>query len=94
MILIIKVLTYVCNVYIINIWSILSFYMFQGKGSILIFSVRITGVLLDCAPQKNEYHDFKNGKWSPKMEILEPYEEGCSEVDDKGERTTATKYVI
>ncbi|XP_045771132.1 uncharacterized protein LOC123871391 [Maniola jurtina] len=54
--------------------------------------VRITGVLLDCAPQKNEYHDFKNGRWSPKMEILEPYEEGCSEVDDKGERTTPTKY--
>lgn len=73
--------------------------MFKVKAknlnlSILIFSVRITGVLLDCAPQKNEYHDFKNGKWSPKMEILEPYEEGCSEVDDKGERTTPTKYVI
>lgn len=55
------------------------------------FSVRITGVLRDCAPQKNEYQDYKNGRWSPKTEILEPYEEGCSQIDSKGERTTSTR---
>ncbi|CAH0713748.1 unnamed protein product, partial [Brenthis ino] len=54
--------------------------------------VRITGVLRDCAPQKNEYQDYKNGRWSPKTEILEPYEEGCSQIDNKGERTTSTRY--
>ncbi|XP_068623500.1 uncharacterized protein [Battus philenor] len=54
--------------------------------------VRISGVLRDCAPQKHEYQDFKNGKWTPKTEILEPYEEGCFSADDKGERVTASRY--
>ncbi|XP_026501281.1 uncharacterized protein LOC113404573 [Vanessa tameamea] len=54
--------------------------------------VRITGVLRNCATQKHDYHDYKNGTWSPKTEILEPYEEGCSHTDDKGERTTPTRY--
>ena len=55
------------------------------------FSVRINGVLRDCAPQKHEYQDYKNGRWSPKMEILEPYQEGCINADDKGERSTPTR---
>ncbi|CAG9791441.1 unnamed protein product [Diatraea saccharalis] len=49
----------------------------------ILGGVTIEGVLRDCASQKNEYHDFQNGKWFPKMEVLEPYEEGCQEVDDK-----------
>ncbi|CAH0402759.1 unnamed protein product [Chilo suppressalis] len=55
----------------------------------ILGGVTIEGVLRDCASQKNEYHDFRNGKWFPTMEVLEPYEEGCQEVDDKGERTTS-----
>ncbi|KAL4711919.1 hypothetical protein ACJJTC_006088 [Scirpophaga incertulas] len=51
--------------------------------------VTIEGVLRDCASQKHEYHDFQNGKWYPKMEILEPYTEGCHDVDDKGQRITS-----
>ncbi|XP_014372000.2 uncharacterized protein LOC106721551 [Papilio machaon] len=54
--------------------------------------VRIEGVLRDCAPQKHEYQDFKNGKWSPKTEVLEPYKEGCFSGDDKGERVTTSRY--
>ncbi|XP_053617253.1 uncharacterized protein LOC128679203 [Plodia interpunctella] len=49
----------------------------------------ITNVVRDCAQQKHEYHDYHNGQWSPKMEVLEPYHEGCQNVDDKGERTTS-----
>ncbi|XP_028157271.1 uncharacterized protein LOC135082282 isoform X3 [Ostrinia nubilalis] len=55
----------------------------------LIGGVKVTGVLRDCASQKNEHYDFVNGKWIPKMEILEPYVEGCQDIDDKGERTTS-----
>lgn len=53
--------------------------------------MRINGVLRDCAPQKHEYQDYKNGKWSPKMEILEPYKEGCINEEDKGQRSTPTR---
>ncbi|KAM3964055.1 uncharacterized protein ACR2FA_002102 isoform 1-T2 [Aphomia sociella] len=50
---------------------------------------RITNVLRDCASQKLEYHDFEDGRWTPKVEVKEPYQEGCQVIDDKGERTTA-----
>lgn len=63
------------------------------KCSILYFSVRITGVLRDCATQKHEYHAYKDGAWSPQMEILEPYQEGCTHTDDKGERITPTRWL-
>ncbi|XP_026314332.1 uncharacterized protein LOC113226043 [Hyposmocoma kahamanoa] len=53
---------------------------------------RIDGTLRDCALQKYEYQDLENGQWSPKIEIMEPYREGCEDVDDKGERTTPTRY--
>lgn len=58
----------------------------------ILNGVRINGVLRDCAPQKHVFQDYKNGMWSPKMEILEPYIEGCENVDDKGERSTSTRY--
>lgn len=54
--------------------------------------VRIKGVLRDCALQKHETQDYKNGAWFPKVEILEPYREGCEDIDDKGERATPTTY--
>lgn len=57
----------------------------------LYFPVRIKGELRDCAAQKHEYQDYKNGRWSPKMEILEPYKEGCLSGDDKGERVTENR---
>ncbi|KAJ2942801.1 hypothetical protein O0L34_g14988 [Tuta absoluta] len=53
---------------------------------------RVEGTLRDCALQKNEYQDFRNGHWSPKIEIVEPYREGCEDIDDKGQRTTPTTY--
>ncbi|XP_049879199.1 uncharacterized protein LOC126376074 [Pectinophora gossypiella] len=58
----------------------------------LLNGERVDATLRDCAPQKHEYQDYKNGQWSPKMEILEPYREGCEDVDDKGQRTTPTRY--
>ncbi|CAK1590349.1 unnamed protein product [Parnassius mnemosyne] len=54
--------------------------------------VRITGVERDCAPQTHAYQEYKNGKWSPKTEILEPYEEGCTSIDNKGERATTSRH--
>ncbi|XP_032526627.1 uncharacterized protein LOC116777279 [Danaus plexippus] len=55
--------------------------------------VRISAVLRDCAPQKHAYHDIENGRWFPKTEVLEPYNEGCTDIDnDKGERTTPTSF--
>ncbi|XP_050679789.1 uncharacterized protein LOC126975792 [Leptidea sinapis] len=54
--------------------------------------VRINGIQRDCAQQKHEYQDYKNGRWSPKTEIVEAYEEGCTSPDDKGERAVVTRY--
>lgn len=47
-------------------------------------SVRINAVLRDCAQQKNEYQDYKNGMWFPKTEVVEAYEEGCTIYDREG----------
>ncbi|XP_028035288.1 uncharacterized protein LOC114246793 [Bombyx mandarina] len=54
--------------------------------------VRIKGILRDCAPQKYDYQEYKNGVWSPKTEVMEPYKVGCQDIDDKGQRTTPTRY--
>ncbi|XP_072934432.1 uncharacterized protein [Epargyreus clarus] len=54
--------------------------------------VRIHGVLRDCAQQKYDYQDYKEGRWLRKIEIVEPYQEGCFNVDDKGERITPSRY--
>ncbi|XP_047510819.1 uncharacterized protein LOC125053501 [Pieris napi] len=53
--------------------------------------VRINAVLRDCAQQKNEYQDYKNGKWSPKTEVVEAYEEGCTS-DNRGDKAVVNKY--
>lgn len=55
-------------------------------------TVTINGIVRDCAPQKHEYQDYKNGRWYPKTEIHEVYEEGCVDKGDTGERVTSTKY--
>ncbi|XP_041972425.1 uncharacterized protein LOC121728332 [Aricia agestis] len=54
--------------------------------------VRIVGVLRDCAQQQYHYQDYQNGHWYPKTDIHEQYQEGCSEVDDKGEKATSRRY--
>ncbi|XP_068901940.1 uncharacterized protein [Tenebrio molitor] len=58
------------------------------------FTAKIPGLInateRDCAHQKFETQNFKNGKWQPEVIIEEPYHEGCSLVNDKGVRTSTT----
>ncbi|XP_011552453.3 uncharacterized protein LOC105384010 isoform X2 [Plutella xylostella] len=53
--------------------------------------VRIKGVLRDCASQKHEFQAYVNGRWEPRVEVLEPYAQGCQQVD-KGEKISDTRY--
>ncbi|XP_025829129.1 uncharacterized protein LOC108739638 [Agrilus planipennis] len=46
----------------------------------------INGTLRGCAPQRNDYQVYKNNKWQMQVNVEEPYEEGCTNVDDKGQR--------
>jgi len=52
----------------------------------------INGTARDCASQMNVIQDYENGKWQKKISIEEPYKEGCSEINDKGQRSSKTTY--
>lgn len=52
----------------------------------------INGTVRDCAPQRYDYQQYKDGKWQLEVAIEEPYEEGCSLTDDKGLRNSRTQY--
>ncbi|KAJ8978795.1 hypothetical protein NQ317_015520 [Molorchus minor] len=44
----------------------------------------ISGIERDCASQKSENQKLENRTWHLEVTIEEPYEEGCSELNDKG----------
>lgn len=52
----------------------------------------INGTIRDCASQRYDYQDYKDGKWSMQVSVEEPYQEGCSTIDDKGWRSSKTQY--
>ncbi|CAK1541625.1 unnamed protein product [Leptosia nina] len=54
--------------------------------------VKVNVVLRDCAQQKHEYQDYKNGLWSPKTEVVEAYEEGCFSPDAKGLKSVVNRF--
>lgn len=48
------------------------------------FSDPINGTERDCASQRYESQNLTNGTWHQVVSVEEPYEEGCSYVNDKG----------
>lgn len=58
----------------------------------LNFSVAINVTERDCANQKYETQKYSEGKWHKQVSIEEPYNEGCSVVNDKGARTSTIKH--
>lgn len=52
----------------------------------------INGTERDCALQRYDYQDLENGKWRLKVAIEEPYDTGCSVIDDKGQRSSRTEF--
>lgn len=40
----------------------------------------------------NVIQDYEDGRWQRKILIEEPYKEGCSEINDKGQRSSKTTY--
>lgn len=52
----------------------------------------VNGTARDCASQMNVFQDFEDGRWQRKISIDEPYEEGCTESNDKGQLYSRIKY--
>ncbi|CAG9770100.1 unnamed protein product [Ceutorhynchus assimilis] len=54
--------------------------------------IQINGTERDCAAQKLDTQQLKNGKWHPETLVMEPYDEACKLNQDKGLRTAIVEH--
>ncbi|KAJ8913745.1 hypothetical protein NQ315_007462 [Exocentrus adspersus] len=52
----------------------------------------INGTMRGCASQKEKHHNYLNKQWQVEYTVEDPYEEGCSHLDDKGARSTTAQF--
>lgn len=82
------------SIFQVNIKTKLSNKIIYKITIILFFpnTVPINGTLRDCAKQKYETQNYKNGQWKAEVKVEEAYEEGCFQIDDKGQRSSTTQH--
>ncbi|XP_019876116.1 uncharacterized protein LOC109604029 [Aethina tumida] len=52
----------------------------------------INGTERDCAPQKLDNRNYRNGRWEEEIQVVEPYSEGCFKSDRKGQVSASIEY--